>query len=61
MNPYLALGQVGLSFLTSPRPPSQASVDQAFAETQAANRQQWLIGGALFAGAVLLYVFGSRR
>ncbi len=63
MNPLLVaeLAKAGVSFLTSPRAPSQAQVDAALAEQQAAERQKWIIGGALAGGALLLYLVASRR
>ena len=62
MNPLVqaAVG-VGVGLLTSPRAPSQQQVDAAFAQTQAANRQNWLIAGGLVGGALLVYALLSRR
>lgn len=56
-----ALTKVGLQFLTSPRAPSQAQLDAALAAQQAAERQKWILGGALVGGALLLYLVASRR
>lgn len=63
MNPALisALVQGGVSFLTSPRGPSQAQVDAALAKKAADERQKWIIGGALAGGALLIYLVASRR
>lgn len=62
MNPFIqaAVG-VGTALLTSPRAPSQQQVDAAFAQTQAANRQNWIIGGGIAAAALLVYLVASRR
>lgn len=56
-----ALGKAFLPFLTSPRAPSQAQVDAAVAAQAAAERQKWIVGGALAGGALLLYLVASRR
>lgn len=56
-----ALISGGLQFLTSPRGPSQAQIDAAQAKQAAAERQKWIIGGALAGGALLLYLVASRR
>jgi hypothetical protein len=51
----------GLSFLSSPRPPSQDQINAALAAQAAADRQKLVAGAALFGGALLVFALTSRR
>lgn len=56
-----ALVQAGVGILTKPRAASQAELNAALEQQRKAERQKWMIGGALVGGALLVYLVASRR
>lgn len=49
-----------LSFISQPKPPTQDQINAALAAQAAQERQNLMLGGALFGGALLLLVLARR-
>jgi len=58
---YAALAQIAVALLSSPRGPTQEQIEAARAAQAAAERRNWIIGGAVAGGALLVYLVASKR
>lgn len=61
MNPVALIASAVLPFFLTPRAPTQDQINAALAAQQAAEVQKWVLGGAIAASAVVLYLVASRR